>query len=435
MFNKKYFLILLVTILLVNLSISSVFAEDTVSINVALEGGRQSDSASLVVEEFEKKYPDIKVNIIPLPYTSLMQQLNTVLSSGADTYDVIESHFLMNSSFIAADQLLPLDDLIEKYDMDINDFVDSTMKVGTLDGKAKEINPNGEIFGIPFTSDIMMMLYRKDLYEKYDLKYPQTWEEAYENMKIITEETGIPGFVFSGANTPSSHLIHDFYNIALNMEGNLYLGPNFQPQFNTEGNVKALKFMKKLVDEGLVTSGVGEYQYAEKNTMFAQGNAAHMSQFMLSAYNAVDLPENSEVAGKVGFGVVPGKKAIGGGWSLSIPKSSNNPDAAFKFIDFLVNSENDRDIALETGNGPVRKSAMRDSKFIDKFSFAEDLITALDSGLMGFENNPTVAIRPELNAVIQDAISDVIFEGADAEEAAANADKELENILKMNGYL
>ena len=65
-----------------------------------------------------------------------------------------------------------------------------------------------------------MMVYRKDLYDRYGLEYPTDWDQAYENMKVLKEKEGIYGYVFSGATHPATHLLADFFTVALNTGGN-----------------------------------------------------------------------------------------------------------------------------------------------------------------------------------------------------------------------
>ena len=182
--------LLVAPVLLVVLVFSPVVIEAAdVVLNVAMEAGRMSDAAQSVVPEFEAKHPGVRVNIIPIPYTQYTQRVTTEIASGGGAYDVVESHFLMNAQYIPSGFLYALDDYIEKYNVDLDDFVVSAIAPGTLAGNAQDVSPDGKsIYGLPYNSDVLMMVYRQDLYEKYGLNYPENWEEAYEAMKLIKEK-------------------------------------------------------------------------------------------------------------------------------------------------------------------------------------------------------------------------------------------------------
>ena len=125
--------------------------------------------------------------------------------------------------------------------------------------------------------------------------------------------------------------------------------------------------------------------------MVAQGLAAHMSQYMLSAYFALEDESVSDVVGKVI--TKPYQVRIlfvvdGLSQSLQIRTS----EEAFQFIHFLTNTENNRKLALEFGNGPVRRSPSWTQSLRKHFPFAEELVVALDSGQSQYFNAPTIAI-------------------------------------------
>ena len=117
--------VLLVIAILSLASMTSHAAE--IVLNVAMEAGRMADAAQSVVPDFEAKYPHIKVQIVPIPYTQYMQRVTTELASGSGAFDVLESHFLMNAQYIPSGFLYPLDDFIAKYNVDMDDFVISAV--------------------------------------------------------------------------------------------------------------------------------------------------------------------------------------------------------------------------------------------------------------------------------------------------------------------
>lgn len=395
-----------------------------------------ADAAASVVPAFEAKNPGVKVNIIPIPYTTYQQKVTTELAARSGAYDVIESHLLMQVPFVASRAVLPLDNYLRKAGINLEaEFVKSMVDMATLYGKGKQLNPQGSVYGLPYNSDVMLFLYRKDLYNKYGLGLPKTWGEASEQFKAIASKEGIAGFAFSGARKDNSHLVYDFYNIALNTGGTLPLGPGYRPQMKSPGNVEALRILRDIVASGAAPSGVEEYRYADKNTAFAQGMAAAMTQWMLSAYKSVDDPASSRVAGRVGYAPVPGGVASSGGWVVSIVSTTKHPDEAFEFIQFLTNHENNLKLALEFGNGPTRKSVFADPRFTRAYPFGGEMAIALERAVSYMSTAPDVAVWAELTDIINDRLADAVFGKLGPEDALAEADREMARILRQAGYL
>lgn len=425
--------VLLVIAILSLASMTSHAAE--IVLNVAMEAGRMADAAQSVVPDFEAKYPHIKVQIVPIPYTQYMQRVTTELASGSGAFDVLESHFLMNAQYIPSGFLYPLDDFIAKYNVDMDDFVISAVAPGTLAGRAAEVSPDGKsVYGLPYNSDVLMMVYRKDLYDRYGLEYPTDWDQAYENMKVLKEKEGIYGYVFSGATHPATHLLADFFTVALNTGGNFPLSPDLRPQMNTPGNLKALELFIKMVEEGIASEGTQEYLYAEKNTVISQGLAAHMSQYMLSAFFAMEDETSSSVAGKIDYKAVPGGNGFCGGWTVSVAATSKYPEEAFLFIEFLTNTENNAKLAIEFGNGPVRRSTILSPEFKEAYPFAEDLLVALDSGQSQYFNAPTLPIWDRIDQIVYTNLAEAIYGNLDAQEALELIDQEVARALRQAGY-
>lgn len=407
-----------------------------VELNVAMEAGRMADAASSVVSAFEAQNPGIKVNIVPLPYTTFQQKVTTELSAGSGAYDVIEAHALMLVPLVAAKEVLPLDSFIKKSGLDMSDFLKSQLNLGTLWGKGKDLNPQGEVYGLPYNSDVFLLVYRKDIFDELGIKPTDSWEDLVRrDFKLITEKKNIPAYAFSGARRDNSHLIYDFYNIALNLGGTLPLGGDLKPMMNSAGNAKALSLLAEIVKSGEAPKGVEEYRYDDKNTAIAQGLAAAMSQWMLACYKSVDDPAKSKVAGKIGYATPPGGTACTGGWVVSVVSTTKHSAEAFKFISFLTNQANNLKLAIEYGDGPVRTSVVSSAEFKKAYPFSDAMLTALNNGTNYIAAAPQIAVWSEITDVITDRLADVIFGTTTPEAALKQADEQVAQVLRQSGYL
>jgi len=87
--------------------------------------------------------------------------------------------------------LAPIDDLFDKWP-DKDQFIPSTIKALTL---------NGKLYGVPYNTNVRVLLYRKDLFEKYGLTPPKTWDDFLQDAATISsKESGVAGLGLTTKN-------------------------------------------------------------------------------------------------------------------------------------------------------------------------------------------------------------------------------------------
>lgn len=133
------------------------------------------------VQAFEKAYPNISVKVTnlgggPQTYT----KLQTALKAGSGAPDVAQIEYGFLPSFIDSGGLVDL----SKYGA--NDyrkyFVPWTWGQVSPDGKA--------VFAIPQDTGPFAMVYRKDIFDKYGLKVPKTWDEYARAADELNQKSG-----------------------------------------------------------------------------------------------------------------------------------------------------------------------------------------------------------------------------------------------------
>ena len=413
-----------------------VSAQKVKTINGGLEAGFMSDGASLVAPDFEKAHPNIKITVVPIPYTAFRQKVIQELSAGSGAFDIVGGYLELNASYISAGWVTPLDGYIAESGLDTNDFIPSFYNIGTLFGKASELNPAGKVYGLPFNGDVMMLIFRKDLYALNGLTPPRTWEQFVKNVTTLNRpQDDLYGLALSGARANDSHVMFDFYSFALNMDGTLPLGKGNQPQMDSSGNARALQLYTDLVNKYKVTPpGVREYRYAEKNAAVAQGKAAHMIQWMLACAGELEDPDQSRVSGKIGYTTMPGGGSVVGGWSILIADVCQYPKEAFEFLKFL-SIDSDTRISLAYGKGPVLRSSAQDPEMIKKYPYIADYVKASANGMHVCACAPALPLWLEITDFLNFGFTDAVFEKLPVETALKRIDKEMTQLLKEEGFL
>ncbi|GIN58521.1 hypothetical protein J8TS2_28400 [Lederbergia ruris] len=102
------------------------------------------------------------------------------------------------------DLLMPIDDMVEQSGFDLGVF-----REGIIDN-LRAIDPLGEgnLYGLPIESTLMVMYYNKDIFDRLGESYPvegMTWEEALELAKKLTRE--VDGVQYKGLALEPSYAI------------------------------------------------------------------------------------------------------------------------------------------------------------------------------------------------------------------------------------
>jgi multiple sugar transport system substrate-binding protein len=120
------------------------------------------------VKMFEKAYPNIKVNLQnvgqgPPHY----KKLRTVLKAGKGLPDVVQMEFQYIPSYTITKSLL-----------DMAPYLPKNFLTNYPEWIQKQINVQGGVYGIPWDSGPMGLIYRQDLLKKAGIKTPiDTWDD------------------------------------------------------------------------------------------------------------------------------------------------------------------------------------------------------------------------------------------------------------------
>jgi multiple sugar transport system substrate-binding protein len=98
--------------------------------------------------------------------------------------DVVEGVLEGMFAYQKAGLITPIDDFFNQWP-EKEKFIPSTIKALTI---------NGKLYGVPYNTNVRVLLYRKDLLQKYNLQPPKTWEELVDDAATISaKEQGVAG--------------------------------------------------------------------------------------------------------------------------------------------------------------------------------------------------------------------------------------------------
>ena len=159
-------------------SVSPVNMEEELKKPATITFWSWSPGLDTQVKLFEKKYQNIKVELVnPGQGPPAYQKLRTALGGGGAP-DVAQIEFSYLQSFIVTKNLL-----------DISPYGANDIKGDYVDFAWKQVSAGDAVYAIPQDSGPMGMLYRSDIFEKYGLEVPTTWAEFEEQAKKLREQT------------------------------------------------------------------------------------------------------------------------------------------------------------------------------------------------------------------------------------------------------
>nr|WP_150960378.1 extracellular solute-binding protein [Aneurinibacillus sp. XH2] len=294
----------------------------------------------------------INIKIDPLiPWQDYNQKMNLLFARG-DLPDLLQTQGINVAEVAPAVDhgvLLPLNELIEKYGPNLKKNIPEEA------WSSPKVSKDGKIYGIPqsiFVRNNNVVYVRKDWLDALGLEIPKTVDD-YINMLRAFKEGDPNGngksdeIPFSGrANFAFSDIFFGAYDV---LPGgwkyeNDQLVPNFiRPDMKEALKVYKLLYQEKLLDnEFMVQQGkdwdakikgqgvVGMWQHAatypDKWLMEVQANTPSAEVVILPAPTGPDGKGGANLGSSVGMVYV-------------IPKSSENPETAIKYLDWLFSDE------------------------------------------------------------------------------------------------
>jgi multiple sugar transport system substrate-binding protein len=381
------------------------------------------------LKDFEAR-TGIKVSATPIPGDVTRAGSEREPSPGMSGADVVVlAPAREGLKYVRAGWLQPVDAFLKDAsltapDYGWNDFLDRTREAMTVEGT---------LLGPPVQVENVALMYRKDLFQRYNVKVPSTLDEleaaakALHGKPMIDEGQPGVGFVGRGRRAAATSVFAGM----LHAMGATWLGPNREPAFNTEEGIQAFEMWGRLLRLYGPPRSENNTWY-EASAIFSQGKAA-MYIDANSLFPVIENLQHSRVAGKIGYTLFPrGPKGHSGStvavWGLAVPKASKNQQAAWLFVQWATNKEQVLKVQSEWGVLGCRESVWKDVRGKGKVpgDLAESLIQASKAGTP-FWNPPVVAVDQVREAIGAAIVTSI--QGGDVRLAVRQAAADVKRIL------
>jgi multiple sugar transport system substrate-binding protein len=275
--------------------------------------------------------------------------------------------------------------------VDISEYSDD-VKANFSEGAWKDVSVGDGIYGAPIDGGPMGMIYRKDIFDKYKITPPTTWQE-FEAAAQKVKDAGGPVFADFAANQPAFVTALLYNNGAQPFTYSPSDGGKIGIDLNSDASKKVLDYWANLVKKGLVGTadqftpeyisgviggdyatylsaawapgylqgaGVGKGADAKvwATAPLPQWDASNPIQVNWggSAFSVTKQAKDKKLAAEVAFGVYADDASLKDGWenqiifplNLSVLKDPEFVDAKVAFFD---GQQANKDVYVPAANG------------------------------------------------------------------------------------
>jgi multiple sugar transport system substrate-binding protein len=289
-------------------------------------------------------------NVIELPHPDQYSKPIAEHIAGSGAYDILDIEPAWVPSLANGGVIEPIDDLVDKYmnKADLDDYHPLYKFLPTYKGKRWGFFDDGDQFMLYYRTDVFADPKLAGAYKakfNRDLRVPQTWDEYAETAQFITDQMapnvyGAAHFRKFGSPGNQFGFCQQF-----RANGGKFFDPaTMKAQLDTPAGIMTLKQM--LAANKASMPGNDEMDAVALWVAWLQGKVAmiyswpptgRMSENYSQSAKAINFVPQSQIAGKVGYAVMPGKNGeMASGYVKALAAGSPNKEAAYLFMQWVT---------------------------------------------------------------------------------------------------
>jgi len=359
-----------------------------------------------MIAAFEAENPNIKIERESYPYDEFESKTMTSLGSASGGADIYKLWGGWAIDFAPTGAFAPAPD-----------DVYADLKASCYPAALGAFEYEGKLYGVPleFNAEWGAMLVYKAYFDEHGLSYPTTWDGMIDLAREHSVSSGdlfeMRGFDFMSWDT----VPYTYLQMILS-SGGQYVTNGDQFDFNSPIAIQALQTLADYITVDKLTSIgplIGDTDIENFDQIFL-GKALMAPRGMwtiptgLSDYGVTQGVDFDYIATPF-YG--PEKKwAAETGWGLAVNSNSENAEAAWLFVEFMMKPDNLKQINIDCGMIPPQKAVAQG--FGSSDPNAQPIIDVLDGAqFIGYINTDI------LKEAIIDAFIDVVQNGTDPADA------------------
>ena len=315
--------------------------------------------------EFEEE-TGIKVELINMGWDNVAERVTAEMTSGGSSYDVIEFDNSWVAKFGANDWLYPLDE-----------YITDEMKEGIVPALLEKFTYDGKLYGICWNNDTRFLMYNKAMLDEAGIEAPaRTYDELIEQTKKL-QEAGICEYGYIDSYMQAQSGFNEFCQLVYSFGGK-YLDDDGNPIMDSDPGLKAAyEYLVQAYNDGIYDPSALMADYDTVANVFYSGSTAYMLQAWAGIYASSNDESISTIPGQV---EVADYSISADGETqavltlpeaMAIPKTSENKDAAWKYIEFMSSKEFDKEKSKAIGALPIWSDLFQDEELLADYPYWE----------------------------------------------------------------
>jgi sn-glycerol 3-phosphate transport system substrate-binding protein len=407
------------------------------------EPAANEETLKSIIDRFNASQNEVKVEAV---YQGNADDVMTkvMASTGSGQVPAIvftmegRTQSLMDSGFVT-----PIQDFVDRENYDLSDLDERSVQSYTVEGK---------LWGMPFCVDMPFLYYNKVAFREVGLdpeRPPQSLEELRQYSEKILKRDASGNVQRSGISLAVAQWTEQVFaqqgELLVDMN-NGHDGRVTKVLFDNDTGRRFFQWWHDMVEEGLAFNVGRNPSGADNYIAVASGRAAMTFGFAGALRSVVSALEKGVQGVEIGVGPAPGFAGSTGStlllahglWIMN-QRSQAEQEAAWKFIKYLMEPEQQAEWFAGSGQLPVSRSSVELPAARDVVAQYPVFKTAL--GLyMGVPPDPAslgVILGPiaEVREAMYDGIEEMLVGGKDPveglEDAARNANQAIEKYNKM----
>jgi multiple sugar transport system substrate-binding protein len=381
--------------------------------------GREGEVVRELVPEFERRHPEIRIEVQQVPWSAAHEKLLTAFVGDA-TPDAAQLGNTWVPEFVSLKALAPIDDLLS-----------APLRGDSFPGIWDTNVVNGKTWGLPWYVDTRLLFYRTDLVAEAGVPWPpKSWAEWRAAMEGIKRRTGQYAILLPIDEWQQPVILGLQNQAPLLADGGRH-GAFRDPRFK-----EAMAFYLDLYSSGLAPAldlqGIANMyqQLAEGYFAMVITGPWNLGEFrtrmppeMQDRWATAPLPPPEEGMPYPGLSVAFGS-------SLVIFDQAREPEAAWKWLQYLYEPAQQARFYELSGDLPARPSAWKTVGLADDPKAAA-FLTQLGS----VASMPKVPEWEQIATRVAECAEQVMRGGRDLDAALAALDSDVDRMLEKRRWL
>lgn len=251
---------------------------EEVTLNVYNWHTERAETYEKIFEKFNEQYPNIKVNYVAYDDDQYYSMLSTAIQSGEapDLFATSGTKKVVFKNYVDMGACKPLDELV-----DFSNYTEEQLSWGQIDG-VTYMSPAalGDDYGV---------YYNKDIFDKYGLEEPKTWDELLTICETL-KSNGVVPFALPGLDANTNQWFYVTMMISLAPEWNNNFLKDGTNSFEDDIFLETLKTYEEFRDKGYFGENYGSMDANGAYMYFSSGEAAMMcdGSWMSGTFSAME---------------------------------------------------------------------------------------------------------------------------------------------------